>query len=164
MVFNPLTKMEVYQDVYPEWWNDNEMIVLSKERGFVGFSAQSKIQPLVTIIGGCEDDTFRTIAKNKDAKEISLAEAKTLQERWRPRRLEVRDIEKVVIILAKAVKGEPLTLEDRQALDPEHETAGIHWREEFDIINYYHKRQQEIKYGNDIKNNRGIRPLATTGD
>ena len=108
---------------YPEWWDASRLNVIYEHGGN---------DRAICI---CDADYAAEIKALNDPS-VSWPTDKKLDEHgkaWRPQRDVIRDSDKVIAILGKAVRQEPLTEAEMAAIDPEDETPGINRKPEFSI-------------------------------
>lgn len=88
------------------------------------------------LIGVVDDVDASVFLTSPDIKEITKTEAMSLGEQWTKQAQKVTDEKKVLLIVAKAARGEQLTQEDKKALDPADPEQGVNLSRSFtDVLN-----------------------------
>lgn len=123
---------------YPKEYDPEKINVLCYEH--VGDKAAVEGRGTVDeyLIGLVSDEDAINFLKSDKIIELSEVEALAWGRQWRPQVEKITDQSKVMSILAKSVKGDKLSPEDIDAIDPEKATPGINKSELFDDLLYRH--------------------------
>ena len=77
------------------------------------------------LIGVVKNEDSVGFLKSRDIIEVDENKASVLGRVWRPHVERITDTNRVLLILSKVARNEPLTEEDRKSIDPEESTPGI---------------------------------------
>lgn len=86
------------------------------------------------LIGVVSDTNAEQFLKSPDIREIHQTEANEKGRRWRPQVDKITDQGKVMGILAKHARGEELSQDELDAINPEHSTPGLNKSQSFDEL------------------------------
>ena len=112
---------------YPPEWEPPKIpfIVYPTERGSIDEIDEGG-QLYQYVIATVPDDLYDKMIQNTDVfQPIFLTEAEVFGNRHRPQVNKINDTNLVMSILAKSVRGEILTLEERNAIDPNNPEGAI---------------------------------------
>ena len=122
---------------YPPEYDAQKIQVLcyesSGENSIVS-ARDNSAQPYEFLIGVVSDEDSIQFLKSHDIREIHQVEANEKGRRWRPQVERVIDQGKVMMILAKHARGEELTQEELDVIDPEKSNLGINKSQLFDDL------------------------------
>lgn len=110
---------------YPPEYNAKHIQILAYESSYEEDNVKSRGNKDEYVIGVVSDEHVPTFLKNDNISEISVEEANKLGNRWTRQIEKISDEKKVLSILAKNLRGEELTQEDKDAIDPHKEAIGI---------------------------------------
>jgi len=91
-------------------------------------------QPHEFLIGVVSDEDSNQFLKSSDIREIQQTEANEKGRRWRPQVDKIIDQGKVMMILAKHARGEELTQEEIDVIDPDNPALGLNKSQLFDNL------------------------------
>ena len=122
--------------VWPKWWNE-----LAEKVDVVAYEDEGKASEGAICV--CDDDTWALIdAKHSQFITLRTAEeANTKGRKWRPQVEKIVDDKAVLSVLAKAARGEPLSLTDRQVIDPGSSTRGVNKTPAFDVAKIMEEKE-----------------------
>lgn len=116
--------------IYPDAWKAKKIHVLAWGPG-KGMGEQ--VEECLCV---AEETVAEQLVSSGEAVELPKAQANVLGRKWKPRRARITLEEKVISLVEKLLRGEQLTTQERDILDPDKPEEGINRGPEFDIENF----------------------------
>ncbi len=125
---------------WPEWWNE-----VVQDVDVVAYEDNPNKRGHITegAICVCDDETWAKIEAKHDPMitERTVEEANERGRKWRPQVERIVDDKAVLSVLAKAVRGEALSDEDKHVLDPDHPAKGVNKSPAFDVAKIMEEKE-----------------------
>lgn len=125
---------------WPEWWGDVYTRVDT-----LTYQDEGRTEEGALCV--CDDETWERIAAHNDPaiQELDEDTANAKGRAWRPQVEKIDNQEAALCVLAKAVRGEELTDDDRAVIDPDNDRPGVRKSPLFDVRRIAQQRGEKLK-------------------
>lgn len=128
--YKKIDNRTTYSGGYPKCWQAEKIpLVLYADTG-----TESDGRTFQNVLAIVPNDLYEVMIKDNNCFPVSKEEAIAIGNQYRPQVDKVVDMDKVLKILAKSARGEKLSVEETNALDPNHPEIGINKSASFEEI------------------------------